>query len=41
VPAVRDYIVAQPDHHRKRSFQEGYLELLKQHEIDIDERFMW
>jgi len=41
VVAVREYIAAQPEHHRKRSFQEEYLELLKKHEIELDDRFIW
>jgi hypothetical protein len=26
---------------RKRSFQDEYLDLLKKHEIEFDERFLW
>src|SRR6266403_2135328 len=28
-------------HHRKKSFQEEYLELLKKHDVDHDERYLW
>ncbi|MEW6207389.1 MAG: IS200/IS605 family transposase [Acidobacteriota bacterium] len=35
------YIQNQREHHRKRTFQEEYLELLKRHGIEYDERFLW
>ena len=39
--AVFQYIEAQPEHHRTRSFQEEYRELLRRHRIDFDERHVW
>jgi len=41
VQAVRDYIATQPEHHKKRRFQDEYLDLLKKHGIEFDERFLW
>jgi putative transposase len=41
VPAVRGYIAAQAQHHRKRTFQDEYLDLLTRHEVAFDERFLW
>jgi REP element-mobilizing transposase RayT len=41
VPAVRAYIVNQEEHHRRITFQEEYLQFLKRHEIDYDERFVF
>jgi putative transposase len=41
VAAVRGYIAAQTEHHRKRTFQDEYLDLLNRHEIAFDERFLW
>ena len=41
VPAVRDYISNQAEHHRKRSFQEEYRAFLKRHRIVFDERYIW
>ena len=41
VPGVIEYIRNQREHHRKKSFQEEYLELLKKHEIEYDERYLW
>jgi REP element-mobilizing transposase RayT len=36
---VRSYISRQEEHHRKRSFQEEYLELLQRCGVDFDERY--
>ncbi len=41
VESVKQYIRGQKDHHRKRTFQEEYLELLRESGIDFDERFLW
>jgi putative transposase len=35
------YIRSQPEHHRKMTFQEEILALLKKHEIEYDERYLW
>lgn len=39
--SVRGYIARQPEHHRVRTFQEEFLELLRRHEIEYDERYLW
>jgi putative transposase len=39
--AVLQYIEAQQEHHRRRTFQEEYLELLRKHDVDFDERYLW
>jgi len=39
--AVREYISKQEEHHRKRTFQEEYVELLKKCGVEYDERFLW
>jgi REP element-mobilizing transposase RayT len=41
VEAIKQYILSQKEHHHKRSFQEEYLELLKQAGIEFDERYLW
>ena len=41
VQAVRTYIENQEEHHRRVTFQEEYLEFLKRHEIEYDERFVF
>ena len=41
VPAVREYIACQREHHLKKSFQTEYLQLLMRHQIAFDERYVW
>jgi putative transposase len=36
-----DYINNQKEHHRKMTFQEEYLAMLKKHGIEYDERYVW
>ncbi len=38
---VRADITKQEEHHRKRTFQEEYLELLKRSGVDYEERYLW
>jgi putative transposase len=35
------YIQTQPEHHRKQTFQEEFLAILKKHGIQYDERYVW
>ena len=39
--AALRYIKTQPEHHRTRTFQEEYRELLRKHGVDFDERYVW
>ena len=39
--AVLQYIQIQEEHHRTRTFQEEYRELLHRHGIEFDERYVW
>jgi REP element-mobilizing transposase RayT len=39
--ANRTYILNQAEHHRRRSFQEELLELLKRNEVEYDARYLW
>jgi len=39
--AALQYIEAQQEHHRARTFQEKYRELLRKHCVDFDERYVW
>jgi putative transposase len=39
--AVFGYIADQEEHHRKKTFQEEFVEYLKRHEIEYDERYIW
>jgi len=36
-----EYIKGQEEHHRKMTFQEEFLALLKKHRIEYDERYLW
>ena len=38
---IECYIRNQPEHHRKMTFQEEFLTLLKKHDIEYDERYLW
>ena len=39
--AVLQYVETQQEHHRTRTFQEEYRELLHRHGVDFDERYVW
>ncbi len=36
-----EYIRSQPEHHRRMTFQEEFLALLKKHRVAYDERYLW
>jgi len=41
VEIVRHYIQTQAEHHKRMSFKEEFIELLKRHSIDFDERYLF
>jgi len=41
VPAVTAYIANQEQHHKKRSFGEEFVGMLRVNEIEFDERILW
>jgi REP element-mobilizing transposase RayT len=41
VPSIIQYIHNQSVHHRKKTFTEEYCELLKEFEVDFDERYIF
>lgn len=41
LPKVIDYINNQTLHHRRKTFSEEYIEILKEFEIDFDERYLF
>ena len=41
IPDVSAYIENQREHHRKLTYQEEFLALLKRHGIEYDERYLW
>ncbi len=38
---IIQYIKDQENHHRKMTFQEEFLALLKKHRVEYDERYLW
>jgi len=38
---IRKYIQRQAEHHRVKTFQEEYLEILKEYQMPYDERYIW
>jgi hypothetical protein len=41
IAAVKNYIANQEEHHRKKTFQEEYLEFLIQSGAEYDEKYLW
>ena len=41
IDSVYRYIANQQQHHRKRTFREEYIQLLKKFEIEFDERYLF
>ena len=41
VESVRKYIKDQAEHHRKKTFQEEYLDILRAYQVPYDERYLW
>ena len=41
IPAVRRYIQSQEEHHKKISFEDEFKKMLRQANVEFDERFLW
>lgn len=41
IDRVRKYVLNQEKHHRRKTFQDEYVELLKLSGIEYDERYLW
>jgi len=41
IERVKQYILNQAEHHRRRTFQEEYVEMLRLGGIEYDERYLW
>jgi len=41
IPSVIDYIQKQEIHHRKTTFIEEFIEFLKEHDIEYDDRYIF
>jgi putative transposase len=39
--AVRKYVLNQEEHHRKTTFREEFLRILKKYGAKYDERYLW
>ena len=41
LPGLKQYLSAQKEHHRKRSFQEELIQFFDEYGIEYDERYLW
>ncbi len=41
VDVVINYIATQKEHHNKTNFQDEYRTILKEHQVEYDERYVW
>ena len=41
VPKVTRYIENQEEHHKKKTFRDEYLEMLKRHEVEFDDKYIF
>ena len=41
MPTIIQYIIDQTNHHRKRTFSEEYNDILKEFEVDFDDRYIF
>lgn len=41
IEVVKNYILNQEEHHRKKSFQEEFMAFLKKYNVEYDERYVW
>jgi putative transposase len=41
IEAVKTYIANQEEHHRKRTFQEEYVDFLQKSGVAYDEKYLW
>jgi len=41
IDQVKTYLANQEQHHRRISYQEEFLELLRRHDLEWDERYVW
>ena len=41
VNQVKGYIVRQPEHHKRESFQDEFRRFLQRYEVEYDERYVW
>ena len=41
IESVKEYIGNQAEHHRRKTFQDEYLEFLREYKVPYDERYLW
>jgi putative transposase len=41
LPETVDYIKNQAEHHRTRTFKEEYLAILKKHNLQFEDKYLW
>ena len=41
IDGVKKYVLGQEKHHRRKTFQDEYIELLQASGVDYDERYLW
>ncbi|MBC7556493.1 MAG: IS200/IS605 family transposase [Chryseobacterium sp.] len=41
IDVVKEYIINQKENHQIKSFQEEYLQILKNYNIEFDEKYLW
>ena len=41
VATVKEYVANQIEHHRRKTFEEEYVELLRLSRVNFDERYLW
>ena len=41
VEVVKKYIANQKNHHKKQTFQDEYIQFLKEHGVDYNDEFLW
>ena len=41
IEIVKNYILNQEEHHKKKTFQEEFLAFLKKYDVEYDERYVW
>ena len=41
LPGLKRYVANQKEHHKKWSFKEELIHLLKENEVEYDERYLW
>lgn len=41
IEVVKNYILRQPEHHKRRSFQQEYIEFLEKHKVVYDAKYLW